>query len=328
MTVTNSGTAGLNVASLSSDNTEYVIATDGCSGQLIAPAGTCQFSVQFSASLLGIQNGHIAITSDASSSPDQVAMTGTGISPSVQLSDTNIHFGALTVGDTSTPQTITATNTGSGQLSISSIDSSNPEFSISANNCSGVLAAAAQCTFAVSFTPTSDGAQSAILQLISNAGTSPDKISAAGSGKRVSSETLSPSSLVFPIVTIGGPAITRQVLLTNTGSANLVVGSISSASPHYSVVDDLCSGMSIAPQAHCTFSVMFSPNAIGTWDSQIEVHTDIPNSPDLLPVTGTGASLLIPPGPAVPVPAISKWALILLLMLFGLIVFSERRHLF
>jgi hypothetical protein len=328
VTLTNSGTASLNVASLSSDNAEYVIVTDGCSGQSIAPAGTCQFGVEFSASLMGIQNGHITVPSDASSSPDHVALTGTGITPSVQLSDSNIHFGPLTVGDSATPQTITATNTGSAPLSISSIDSSNPEFSIGADTCSSqVLAAAAQCSFAVGFTPTSDGAQSASLQFISNAGTSPDTISAAGSGKRVSSETLSPSSLTFPTVVIGQPAITRQVLLTNTGSANLVVGSISSASPHYSVVDNLCSGMSIAPQTHCTFSVTFSPNAVGTWDSQIEIHTDIPSSPDLLPVTGTGASSLIPPEPAVPVPAISKWALILLLMLFGLAVFTQRRNL-
>ena len=329
VTVTNSGTANLNVASLVSDNAEYVIVNDGCTGQSIAPAGTCQFSVQFTVSLLGIQNGHITITSDASGSPDHVALTGTGIAPAVQLSGSSIHFGTLTVGDSSAAQTITATNTGSAPLSVASIGSNNPEFSIGADTCSSqVLVAAAQCSFAVSFTPTSDGAQSALLQFISDAGTSPDKISAAGSGKRVSSETLSPASLMFPTIVIGHPAETKQVLLTNTGTGDLLVSNILSVSPHYRVENDLCSGLSIAPQSHCTFSVTFSPIASGIWDSQIEIHTDIPSSPDLLSVTGTGASLLTPPGPAVPIPAISKWALILLLMLFGLIVFSKRRHLF
>ncbi|MFT5140809.1 MAG: hypothetical protein ACI9CB_002474 [Rhodothermales bacterium] len=329
VTVTNSGSANLNIASLSSDNTEYVIVSDECTGQSIAPSGTCQFSVQFNASFLGIQIGHITITSDASTSPDHVALTGTGIAPSVLLSSTNINFGPLPVGVPSTPQTISATNTSSAPLSISSIDSDNAEFSFSADTCSSqTLAAGAQCTFDVNFTATSDGAQSALLQFISNAGTSPDKISVTGSGLRVSAESLSPPFLDFLSVIIGHPAITKQVLLTNIGSTDIVATSVSVASPHYSVVDDLCSGITIAQQSHCTFGVRFSPTAVGTWNSQVEVQTNISDSPDLLSVTGTGAKLLLPTDSAIPVPTTSQWALIVLSMLFGLMVFANRKRLF
>ena len=35
-----------------------------------------------------------------------------------------------------------------------------------------------------------------------------------------------------------------------------------------------------------------------------------------------------PPAPAIPVPTLSQWALIMLSMLLGLMVFSNRKHLF
>jgi len=330
VTVTNSGDVDLSVTSLSSDNSEYVIVNDGCTGQSIIPTGSCQFGVQFSVSALGIQSGHITVTSDAPSSPDQLALTGTGVAPAVLLSASNIVFGTLPVGDTSPAQTITATNTSVVPLSVSSIASSNTEFSLSADTCSGqILPAAAQCTFAVSFTPTSDGAQSALLQFVSDAGTSPDTISAAGSGKRVSGETLSPASLVFPVVGIGTPGIIRRVVLTNIGTSNLVVGSMTSLSPHYSVVENLCSGQTIAPKSTCGFSVSFSPLEIGIWDGQIEINTDDPDSPLLLSMTGTGGAILTSTSePPTPIPTMSRWSLIMLFMLLGLIVVSNRRRLF
>ncbi len=331
VTLTNSGTANLNVASLASDNSAYAIVSDGCSGQSIVPAGTCQFSVQFSAAVAGVQNGHITITSDGSSTPDHVALTGTAVEPSVLLSSSNIIFGTLPLGDSSVPQAITATNTGISPLSISSIDSSNAEFSLSTDTCSGqTLATGAQCSFSVSFKPTTKGGQSALLQFISSAATSPDTISAAGNGQGAPEETFTPASLVFPMVTIGyqGAEI-QQVLFANIGASDLIVGSISAASPHYSVVENFCSGKTIAPQAHCTFGVRFFPLDPGFWDSQIVVQTNNPGSPHLLPVTGSGGTMLTSIiGAAKAIPTLGKWALIILTMLLGLMVFTKRRSLF
>jgi hypothetical protein len=102
----------------------------------------------------------------------------------VALSPLGLNFGSQTVGTSSVPQTITLTNVGEIAVHIYSIavtgtDSGN--FTEN-NTCGSGVAAGASCSITVTFTPSATGTRSAIVSVKDNGGSSPQKISLAGTG--------------------------------------------------------------------------------------------------------------------------------------------------
>lgn len=75
----------------------------------------------------------------------------------------SLAFGKVMVGTTSTPQSVTLTNQGGPNLTISGVtmSGSNPGDFTPTSNCPDSLAARASCTISVTFTPTAKGAHSA-----------------------------------------------------------------------------------------------------------------------------------------------------------------------
>jgi Abnormal spindle-like microcephaly-assoc'd, ASPM-SPD-2-Hydin len=88
----------------------------------------------------------ICVASACSSS-----MPGTALSPALTLSASSVMFGQEIVGQPSSAQTVTLTNTGTGALQITSIVVS-ASFEAT-NDCMGSVAAGASCTINVTFTP-------------------------------------------------------------------------------------------------------------------------------------------------------------------------------
>ena len=100
--------------------------------------------------------------------------------PAVSLAPASISFGNTPLQSSSTPQTVTLTNTGAAALTISSIVSSG-DFS-DTTTCGGSVAAKASCTIAVTFSPTASGARSGALTISDNAAGSPHVVALAGTG--------------------------------------------------------------------------------------------------------------------------------------------------
>src|SRR5205814_2255682 len=84
-------------------------------------------------------SSQLAITDNASGSPQQVSVSGTGTAPGVQLSPISLNFGHQAVNTTGAPQTVTLTNSGSSALTISSISitGTNSGDFAQTNNCTG-----------------------------------------------------------------------------------------------------------------------------------------------------------------------------------------------
>jgi hypothetical protein len=82
-TITNTGSAALNIASVGlggGDAGQYVVSNDQCSGQAVAPEGTCTVDVAFAPTSAGPHdNASLVIKSDAPSSPDSLGLTGHGL---------------------------------------------------------------------------------------------------------------------------------------------------------------------------------------------------------------------------------------------------------
>jgi VWFA-related protein len=97
--------------------------------------------------------------------------------------------------------------------------------------------------------------------------------------------------------TAGLRSADRSVQVTNTGTANLVIGQIAQANPlaaPFEVFDDNCSGLSLAPNASCSVVVRFKPTVLISQDysDSFNIPSDDTDKPTLtVNVTGTGQGL-------------------------------------
>jgi hypothetical protein len=95
-------------------------------------------------------------------------------------SPSSLAFGDVASGSTSTAQTVTVANPGSGAVSVSSVGVSGP-FSQS-NTCGSSIAAGGSCTVSVKFAPASGGGQAGTLTITTSAPGGPLTIALSGVG--------------------------------------------------------------------------------------------------------------------------------------------------
>jgi hypothetical protein len=101
----------------------------------------------------------------------------------VSLSPASLVFASQNVGSTSVAQNVTLTNTGTAELSITSvglIGANSGDFT-QTNTC-GSVTAGAICGISVTFTPTAAGTRTASVSITDNAAGSPQAISLSGTG--------------------------------------------------------------------------------------------------------------------------------------------------
>lgn len=288
VTVTNSGSATLTISGVTASG-DYSITSNTCSS--VAASGTCSFGVRFAPTVAGTRTGSVSISNNATGSPHTVSLTGTGTAPAVSLSASTLTFSSQTVATTSTSQTITVTNSGSASLTISGVTAAG-DFAIVSNTCSTV-AAAATCSFGVTFTPTVAGARTGSVSIASNASGSPHSVSLSGTGTASASAavTLAPTSLTFTSQALTTTSPAQTVTLTNSGGATLNISGISAAGDFAQT--STC-GSTLAAAASCTISVTFAPTATGARSGSLSISSNASGSPHAVSLSGTGISASLP----------------------------------
>jgi hypothetical protein len=87
---------------------------------------------------------------------------------------------------------------------------------------------------------------------------------------------------------------TEMITINNDGNANLDLGSIAQNNPltaPFSVINDNCSGQSIAPSEQCTFMVIFEPTSTGNFNDSLDIPSNDPDeNPVTVNVSGNGLS--------------------------------------
>ena len=185
--MTNSGNATLNIASLkvTGPNAADFVLTTMC-GSSVAPGASCTATVTFQPFATGTRTASVNITDNSAGSPQTVALSGTGIAPAFTLSAASVDFGSQVVGAASAAQTETITNSGTADLTISTVKvgGANPsDFAISKDTCAGAtVAPSGTCSVGVTFTPEVGGARNGTLTFTDNATGSPHSVSLSGSG--------------------------------------------------------------------------------------------------------------------------------------------------
>ena len=212
---------------------------------------------------------------------------GGGGTPSATLSPTSLTFASQNVGTTSAAQAITLSNGGTAALSISSIATSGDY--AQTNNCGTSLAAGANCTISVTFTPTASGTRTGTLTVTDNAANSPQTASLTGTGASsgTPSASLSPTSLTFASQVVGTTSAAQNITLSNGGTAALSISGIGISGDF--AQSNNC-GTSLAAGANCTINVTFKPTATGTRTGTLSVTDNATGSPQTASLTGTGAA--------------------------------------
>ncbi|MFU8877750.1 MAG: choice-of-anchor D domain-containing protein, partial [Wenzhouxiangellaceae bacterium] len=103
--------------------------------------------------------------------------------------------------------------------------------------------------------------------------------------------SLDPEQLDFgDIDLIGQPSEALQVTVTNTGSGDLDIGTLTiqgSQAGDFDFGGDVCSGQIVAPDANCTFEVIFTPQAAGIRRAWVSIPSNAPGSPHRVDLLGT-----------------------------------------
>lgn len=157
--------SGVTASLTSGSHTIYAFATDGQDS---------------TSTVTGVQSGPL-IGSIAS-----YTFTEAGSGSSFSAVPSPLAFGNQTQGTTSSPRTLTITNTGATSLTINSVvenGSDLADFTVGSNTCNGAIVAAGKtCTVSVTFTPATQAAESAMLTFTDSATDSPQIVSLTGTG--------------------------------------------------------------------------------------------------------------------------------------------------
>ncbi len=150
-------------------------------GLVIANLGTCTISVEFKPTAVGYASGTLSVSDSDVTSPQTVALSGTGTA--LSFNPPSINFGNVTKG-TQVSLVVALNNEGSTAVTISGFDMAGPnsaDFTYSAP-CGGSIAAGSSCSLTMYFTPSKTGLEKATFKVFDSSPGSPQLLPLSGTG--------------------------------------------------------------------------------------------------------------------------------------------------
>jgi hypothetical protein len=278
--------------SFSGPNAEDFSITGGtCSSTLAAKSG-CSLLITFIPSAIGLESATMTVTDAVDPlSPYTVTFSAMATIPE-SVSPTKLVYGNVAQTASKTVK-ITVTNKAkSGPITLTgtSIGGTNAvDFAVTGGSCDGSLAASSSCTYAVTFTPSTETAESGTLSI----GVAQDPnggmtVGLAGTG--VTPLAAVPPSIAFGTVVSGHSSANRTVTVTNYGGAPLTISkSISGTNAADFMPAGGTCGANLAGGAHCTYLVKFTPSIVGAESATLGVSASgDAASPHNVSLSGTG----------------------------------------
>jgi len=221
--------------------------------------------------------------------------------PAVSMSASSLDFGTLTIGQTSAPQTVTLTSTGSAPYHINAFDSQGTcyggpvcvggDFTCSFGcSTSSSYAQGQSCTISASFHPSVPGPISSTIFICDNVGVR--SIALLGNGVSATSNlSMTPTTFDFGSVLVGQQSNVQQFAVTNTGAGGASLGSWV-LTGDFNLVTTTC-GATLAPSASCSASVSFAPSLPGLRTGSIAMNPPAAVARSGAKATTTTAPLVI-----------------------------------
>ncbi|MBI3951626.1 MAG: choice-of-anchor D domain-containing protein, partial [Acidobacteria bacterium] len=302
LTVRNTGNAMLTVNSITISNSRFSLVSPTVPFN-VAAGGQQIMTVRFSPTATGTQTGTLGLFSnDPDESTVNVSLTGQGVqppAPDIDVSPTSLDFGSVTVGQ-SADRTLTVRNLGNASLTVNSITSSNPRFSLVSPTVPFTVAASASVTVTARFSPNAAGSQTGTLSIASN---DPDEatvnVSLVGNGVPPPAPDIdvTPTSLDFGNVTLGQSS-NLTLTVRNLGNATLTVNSITSSNSQFFVASPALP-FTVTAGASVTVTVSFKPFATDAQTGTLSINSNDPDESTVnVSLTGRGVQ---PPAPDIDV---------------------------
>ena len=288
--VTNAGAATLTISSVTSGNGTFSVSPAGAS---IAATASAKFYITFTPANTTAQTGNVVFIHNASSSPDTVAVSGTGTLPGFALDRRTVPFGLVLLGQNRF-DSVTVSDTGKAALVISSVVSSNGAFTV--NPANATIQPAQSRKFYLTFTPANTNLQTGAVVFNHNAPGAHDTVTVSGTGA-AATFSVNRRTVPFGSVVVGGSRL-DSVAVSDTGSAPLVISSIAPGSGPFTVNP---AGATILPGGTRTFFITFTPLSGGAQNGNLVFNHNAPGLHDTVTVSGTGVAPL--PAPLLSAPA-------------------------
>jgi hypothetical protein len=309
--IKNTGFADLVISTIDAPSAPFTIQSDSCSGHSITSGSTCTIVARFSPSAVSpptYTSAFVINSNDPDTAALSVSLSGTGLgAPAITVSPASIAFGNVQIGQIS-QKSITISNSGTSTLSVTAVtlSPSVSRFSIIGGTCAATpfsLAVGVSCNVTVQFAPNVSGGTSASITISSDdpaPGKSPMTIGLSGTGITTPALSADPSSVIF-LNTLSGSTAQQLISVTNAGTANLIISSLTYPSGEFSVSSSNCLGTFIPktdatcvgvaatlPPCQCTATVVFKPTSAGFKTSSFKLVSNDPVNPTTtIPVSGT-----------------------------------------
>jgi hypothetical protein len=294
VTLTNNTSASVSISSTAISGTNAAdfadpTTTSTC-GSTLASKTACTINITYTPSVSGAETATLTITDSAANSPQTVSLSGTGVGQ-ITLSTASFAFGNQGIGSPSAAKTVTVTNNDSAAVAITSAASTEisgtnaADFAESASTCGATLASKAACTISITYTPSLSGAETATLTLVDSATNSPQTVSLTGTG--VAQVALSPATgLSFGNEGINTTSAAKTVTVTNNTSASITISGIATTDSEFAPLSTC--GSTLAGHTSCTVTATFSPSSSGPKSATLAVTDTATFSPQSVALTGTG----------------------------------------
>lgn len=178
----NSGSAPLTVSAYTVTGAGF--STSGLTTPLaIQPGKSSSFNVIFDPSAASASSGSVSLSSNAPNSPATLTLTGSGSAAtySLSVSPSTVAFGSLAL-NASSSQTVSMKNIGNSNITVSSVSVTGAGFADSGVSANSVLSPDQNVSLNVTFDPSTPGAASGKVTIVSNAANSPESVSLSGTG--------------------------------------------------------------------------------------------------------------------------------------------------
>ena len=285
-TLTNTGGSSLTISAASAGGTGFSLSGLTLPLTLVAGQST-SFSVKFAPTSAGAASGSISITSNGSNSSLSIPLSGTGVAPgTLTATPTSLAFGSVQVGNR-TNLSETLTNTGGPTVTISAANLSGAGFSLTGLTLPASLNTNQSVTFTATFTPTTAGAASGSISVVSTASNSPLTIALSGTGTTAGTLAVSPATLAFGNVNVGSSSALGASLIAS--GAAVTVNSASSNSSEF-VLSGISLPVTIPAGQSSAFTVTFTPQSSGAASASLSFSSNASNSPAVQSLTGTGTT--------------------------------------
>jgi hypothetical protein len=285
VTLTNGGTANVTISQVTV-SAKDVTASGVTTPVTLTPGQSQTMTVAFKPMAAETVSGNITVTNTQGTNT-VLAVSGTGLQAAIGLTPSSANFGSVAVGSTNS-QTIQIGNTGNSLLTITQASVTGSGFSATGLTLPLSINPGQASTFNALYQPSAAGsAASGSITIVSNAVTSPSVVALTGTGVAATQILLlSTNSVSFGSVDTGTTS-TKTVTITNTGNSNVQISQIAASGAGYTL-SGAGAPVTLTPSQNLTFSIIFSPAAVGSVSGSVTIASNATGSPSTISLSGSG----------------------------------------